>query len=227
MALINCIECGREISEKATHCVHCGCPIAAPAERQDIPTYSKPALPNNIDSLGFKKQGMASYLEFPCHVVISNSDGELSDPKGSKLSLYQRGFEVGGFGLNYNQVVDWKVVDSDSIMEADKSPLLRAALGGVLLGGVGAIVGGVSGLSKKQRSYDKLLSLVVYKPKQDAFLKYHIAYSSKKADRVVLAFHNEIARARELMKTPTRTEPDKAIEVTRFIVKKVRAFLGK
>ena len=27
MALIKCSECGKEISDKATHCIHCGCPI--------------------------------------------------------------------------------------------------------------------------------------------------------------------------------------------------------
>ena len=27
MALIKCKECGKEISDKAEYCVHCGCPI--------------------------------------------------------------------------------------------------------------------------------------------------------------------------------------------------------
>ena len=29
MALIKCSECGKEISDKATNCVHCGCPITS------------------------------------------------------------------------------------------------------------------------------------------------------------------------------------------------------
>ena len=29
MALIKCSECGREVSDKATACIHCGCPISA------------------------------------------------------------------------------------------------------------------------------------------------------------------------------------------------------
>lgn len=27
MSLIICSECGKEISDKATACIHCGCPI--------------------------------------------------------------------------------------------------------------------------------------------------------------------------------------------------------
>ena len=27
MALISCAECGKQISDQATHCIHCGCPI--------------------------------------------------------------------------------------------------------------------------------------------------------------------------------------------------------
>ena len=27
MAFVKCPECGKEISDKATQCIHCGCPI--------------------------------------------------------------------------------------------------------------------------------------------------------------------------------------------------------
>jgi hypothetical protein len=30
MALINCRECGREVSDQAPACPHCGCPIGGP-----------------------------------------------------------------------------------------------------------------------------------------------------------------------------------------------------
>ena len=44
MALIRCPECGREISDKAAACIHCGCPISA-ALPKDTPqqTYVAPA----------------------------------------------------------------------------------------------------------------------------------------------------------------------------------------
>lgn len=39
MALIKCSECGREVSDKATACIHCGCPItpAAPVNTPPAP----------------------------------------------------------------------------------------------------------------------------------------------------------------------------------------------
>lgn len=44
MALIKCPECGREISDKAKSCIHCGCPLS------DIVTSGvvRIKMPNNI-----------------------------------------------------------------------------------------------------------------------------------------------------------------------------------
>lgn len=38
MALIKCTECGKDISDKAVACPHCGCPIAKDSERNDSET---------------------------------------------------------------------------------------------------------------------------------------------------------------------------------------------
>lgn len=44
MALIKCPECGKEISDKAASCIHCGCPI------EDVATGGgvRIKIPNNI-----------------------------------------------------------------------------------------------------------------------------------------------------------------------------------
>lgn len=41
MALIKCIECGKEISDKATACPNCGCPVSSVKEEKTIPVQSK------------------------------------------------------------------------------------------------------------------------------------------------------------------------------------------
>lgn len=38
MALIKCSECGKEISDKATACVHCGCPLSASVSKSSEST---------------------------------------------------------------------------------------------------------------------------------------------------------------------------------------------
>ena len=40
MALISCSECGKEISDRATACPHCGCPLTTEKEikKSSIPT---------------------------------------------------------------------------------------------------------------------------------------------------------------------------------------------
>ena len=41
MALINCPECNKQISDKATACPHCGNPIAEPPTNQQAPVQVK------------------------------------------------------------------------------------------------------------------------------------------------------------------------------------------
>ena len=56
MALIRCIECEKEISDKAPVCIHCGCPVEAStgvnahvSEPENI-DIEVPDVPNNFDS---------------------------------------------------------------------------------------------------------------------------------------------------------------------------------
>ena len=44
MALIKCPECGKEISDKAQSCIHCGCPLAEVATSGVV----RIKMPNNI-----------------------------------------------------------------------------------------------------------------------------------------------------------------------------------
>jgi hypothetical protein len=46
MTIINCPECGRQVSGKAPTCPHCGAPIASPASRPFLPAVQAPAKKN-------------------------------------------------------------------------------------------------------------------------------------------------------------------------------------
>lgn len=53
MALINCPECGREISDKANACIHCGCPIKQLEKNEFITTCNEETV-NDIESYSKK-----------------------------------------------------------------------------------------------------------------------------------------------------------------------------
>lgn len=62
MALIKCPECGKEISDKATACINCGCPI----DKNDGATKANQAsstCPKTVDVLSHGKPGFMSILE--------------------------------------------------------------------------------------------------------------------------------------------------------------------
>lgn len=61
MALINCPECGREISEMAKSCPHCGCPIQKPTENKE--SSSKPKKTHNSENRNEKPKKKGSCLK--------------------------------------------------------------------------------------------------------------------------------------------------------------------
>ncbi len=65
MALIKCPDCGQDISDKATQCIHCGCPISPRANNDKISfPYPEPRKINNtdIDSSKFRPINGAGYI---------------------------------------------------------------------------------------------------------------------------------------------------------------------
>lgn len=65
--------------------------------------------------------------------------------------------------LNYEQIVAAEVITEKEIIENGKSTVGRALVGGVLLGPLGAIVGGMSGIGNKTKSSKHYFLVVNYK----------------------------------------------------------------
>jgi hypothetical protein len=55
-----------------------------------------------------------------------------------------------------------KIEEVNSYSDKNKSVLGRAVVGGVLLGGVGAVVGGLSGQGKKSMRFDRVISIIYH-----------------------------------------------------------------
>ncbi len=121
MALINCEECKKEISDKAATCPHCGCPAAHIAE-------SKAAAKKE------KTEHIQSQAE-PVMIPFHDADNGISLLKLANTSMIQKIY----------------IVNSDINTDITKGKAaLGAVVGGVVLGPVGAIAGGLLGAGKKK-----------------------------------------------------------------------------
>lgn len=76
--------------------------------------------------------------------------------------------------LQYSQITDVFYGLETEVVEKNRSVIGRAIAGGVLFGGVGAVVGGMSGIGTKEQEVTKLVLIISYTAKdgQDAFLQF-------------------------------------------------------
>ena len=76
--------------------------------------------------------------------------------------------------LNYNQITDVFYGYKTEIVESNKSVIGRAVAGGLLFGGVGAVVGAVSGTGPKEKKETGLYFIISYKSSngENAFLRF-------------------------------------------------------
>ena len=159
MALINCPECGKEISDKSKVCIHCGYPISEEiVEKKDkVKTgLSCPDFPDDLDigeRLGFERDCVID-----CSFDKNNNYkvNQLKNVPICTLGLYKNGIRISNysntiFTIHKSQIISLEQMSEKETVEKNKSVIGRAIVGGVLTGGVGAVVGGMSGIGKKQQ----------------------------------------------------------------------------
>lgn len=69
--------------------------------------------------------------------------------------------------LAYEQIKNIEMFREDQIKEKEKSVLGRALIGGILIGPLGAIIGGISGTGTKKKKKNKLFVVINYVSKND------------------------------------------------------------
>lgn len=158
MALITCSECQNQVSSFAAVCPKCGCPVATHETAQVAPQNVGPNLPEDL-SLGDKDfqwltpdrfsgqssaQSTIPGLAVGEHVIVTRMNGG--------ISMY--GIGNGFVSVHYSQIASVEFIEAAKVKEEKKSVIGRALLGGVLLGPVGAIVGGISGAGSNQKVTD-------------------------------------------------------------------------
>jgi len=176
MALIKCPECGSQVSDKASACIHCGYPIQEKSSNEfTYSTSKKVIIPSMIDNSPQKvpaikvvrevlNLGLAdakSFVEQPTP-YITVKDGLSQDQADAIASTFHA---EGVTAMIYdsatpiNEVTHHKnkdtlccpVCGSTQIQVAKKGfGLGKAAVGGLLIGPVG-LLGGAIGSNKIQR----------------------------------------------------------------------------
>lgn len=148
MALIKCPECGKEISDKAAACIHCGCPldeVEIVDENLEFPT-----LPDNLN-IGKSVFGTTNYIYVNAkyHSKTKFKDFENGD---YQIALHSHGLCISSraipkIKIHKSQIID--IFDYKETVTTNGNVVGNALVGGLLFGAVGAIVGGLSGVGQK------------------------------------------------------------------------------
>ncbi|WP_252248769.1 hypothetical protein [Clostridium sp. ZBS20] len=109
-------------------------------------------------------------------VNLSYIDGIESYNKGTAVSLSMeenhlimeaRVYKKPPIHLKYEQITGINVISEKEVIEKSKSTFGRAVVGGVLLGPLGAIIGGISGVGNKKISEKHYYLILNYKSQFD------------------------------------------------------------
>ena len=90
------------------------------------------------------------------------------------LTMSAAGSKLSPIELKYSKITDVYYGVETSLVEKNRSVIGRAAIGGLLFGGAGAVVGAVSGSGTKQKKEHKFIFIISYKSANggDAFLQF-------------------------------------------------------
>jgi RNA polymerase subunit RPABC4/transcription elongation factor Spt4 len=212
MALIACPECHKQVSTRAASCPNCGCPISR-NELEVAPAIviERPTLAGNVEIgkqivnwLGTHEiKGYCSSEENP-EVGIPDGKVRLTHHKcGVRLS--QASGLVGPTlkDIHFSQFLSIEYVARSRVYESGKSVIKRAAVGSLILGPLGAAVGGMSGIGMKQERFKGYIILNFWGVAQNYPLSIMIALNNDSAARDFCALMKEEAKK-------VRKELDKA-----------------
>lgn len=168
MSLIKCPECGKEISDKAVACPQCGYPIgnvsvntSSSKEETSITEETFPVFPTVIN---VGKQVVNWTMDAAAECFYEEEFNSVKYLKSGKGHIYVHANGLcidllySKLLLSFDQIIDMRYSSYEKIISEKKSKSVigRAAIGGVLLGPVGAVVGGLSGLGSTEIANKKI-----------------------------------------------------------------------
>lgn len=128
--------------------------------------------------MGFFKSSKGSRISE--YFMLLHDLGQFKANNAVEVALYDDRLTISApmskqpISLSYDQITDVYYGIETEIKEKGKSPIGRAAVGGMLFGDVGAVVGAVSGQGSKQKKEYKRMFIISYRSKsgQDGFLRF-------------------------------------------------------
>lgn len=170
MALTICPECQGKVSSKSEACIHCGFPMKE-VKIDEESVLSPPELPHDLTLEGFflKDQVKLLFVEELNVDIKSPTCVAVLDVLKNGIRLRVKKENRGKRDIHFSQITSFELIESSHIAKEDKSLLGRALVGGVLLGGVGAVLGGMTGFGSKSKSYSFALKISYYCPISDHF----------------------------------------------------------
>ena len=174
MSLIPCPDCQTRVSTRALACPKCGCPIANEIRPAIAPEIKRPALPEDLMVHGtdFRWSGLPDRIsgkattETTIPAWAGNDYVSVTRLK-TGLTLYARKQEI--INVHYSQIAAVTFLEATKQKEKKKSVLGRALIGGVLLGPLGAVVGGISGTGSDVQSFDGI-SITIWSLAQSQYM---------------------------------------------------------
>ena len=172
MSLINCPECGKEISDKAISCPNCGNPINQTIEVVNTKSEALlkfPELPTNLE-IGKQIVNWGGNAAFDG--VYNQGENLITEiPSGKvKVILHTHGLKVVKgltfYPIHNSQIISIKQTSREELSKSDKSVIGRAVVGGLILGPLGAIVGGMSGIGSKEKLKNQHYLVINYWDKE-------------------------------------------------------------
>lgn len=166
MALINCLECGKEVSDKAANCPHCGYPI----EKEEVQVATKDTLifPTLPSDLNIGQQITNWKFDASIDGYYDHSENSIKQIAHGKVNvlLHTHGIQVfkgvSFFPIHNSQIISINTAWREDLVKTDKSVIGRAVVGGLILGPLGAIVGGMSGIGTKEKYENKYYMIINY-----------------------------------------------------------------
>lgn len=167
MALINCPECTKEISNKAKSCPNCGMPIENDLTIQLEKKLGKkliyPDLPIGY-TIGQMLTNWSGSTELKGE--FNSEENTVKALKSGKVNvmIHEQGIAIGNslipkLKIHFKRLIKIEDMSGKELVKQNKSITGRAIVGGILLGPVGAIIGGMSAM--KQEKLKKFHYLII------------------------------------------------------------------